>query len=104
MIKVSKLNKHFGALHVLKDVDMEVQAGEVVCLIGASGSGKSTLLHCINFLETAESGDVFIEDHLIDRKKDNLNKIRQEVGMVLQLFNLFPHKTGDTQRNGKPCI
>jgi len=93
VIKVSKLNKHFGPLHVLKDVDMEVKAGEVVCLIGASGSGKSTLLRCINFLETAQSGEIYIEGRLIDRKKDDLNKIRQEVGMVFQLFNLFPHKT-----------
>lgn len=93
MIQVRKLNKFFGSLQVLKDVDIKVAQGEVVCLIGASGSGKSTLLRCINFLETAESGEIIIEDRIIDRRKDDLNKIRQEVGMVFQLFNLFPHKT-----------
>lgn len=93
MIEVRKLNKSFGDLHVLKDVDMKVRQGEVVCLIGASGSGKSTLLRCINFLETAESGDILIGGRRIDRRADDLNRIRRDVGMVFQLFNLFPHKT-----------
>jgi polar amino acid transport system ATP-binding protein len=93
MIKVEKLNKSFGDLHVLKDVDLEVNQSDVVCLIGASGSGKSTLLRCLNFLEINNSGKVIIEGHEIDPKKDDLNLIRQQVGMVFQHFNLFPHKS-----------
>ncbi|MBE0466933.1 MAG: amino acid ABC transporter ATP-binding protein [Candidatus Desulforudis sp.] len=93
MIEVRRLNKSFGDLQVLKDVDLKVEKGEVVCLIGASGSGKSTLLRCINFLEQGQSGEIWIEGRLVEGKKDNLAKIRQEVGMVFQLFNLFPHKT-----------
>jgi len=77
---------------VLKDVDLKVAQGEVVCLIGASGSGKSTLLRCINFLERAQSGEIYIQGRLVNPGKDDLDKIRQEVGMVFQLFNLFPHK------------
>lgn len=93
MIRVKGLNKSFDSLHVLKDVDLEVARSEVICLIGASGSGKSTLLRCLNFLEKAEKGEIWIDGHRIDRKKDDLNLIRQEVGMVFQLFNLFPHKS-----------
>ena len=92
MIKVKGLNKHFGDLHVLKDVDMEVQESDVVCLIGASGSGKSTLLRCLNFLENAE-GEIAIDGKVINRKTMDLNILRQEVGMVFQHFNLFPHMT-----------
>ncbi len=92
MIEVRQLNKYFGDLHVLKDVDLKVAQGEVVCLIGASGSGKSTLLRCINFLERAQSGEIYIQGRLVNPGKDDLDKIRQEVGMVFQLFNLFPHK------------
>jgi len=93
MIKVEKLNKSFGDLHVLKDVDLEVQESDVVCLIGASGSGKSTLLRCLNFLEIKDSGKIFIEGKEVDPSKDNLNEYRQQVGMVFQHFNLFPHKS-----------
>ena len=92
MIKVKGLNKHFGDLHVLKDIDMEVQESDVVCLIGASGSGKSTLLRCLNFLEKSE-GDIIIDGKVIDHKKMDLNLLRQDVGMVFQHFNLFPHMT-----------
>jgi polar amino acid transport system ATP-binding protein len=92
VIEVRQLNKYFGDLHVLKDVDLKVAQGEVVCLIGASGSGKSTLLRCINFLERAQSGEIYIQGRLVNPGKDDLDKIRQEVGMVFQLFNLFPHK------------
>lgn len=93
MIKVEKLNKSFGDLHVLKDVDMTVEESEVVVLIGASGSGKSTLLRCLNFLEIKNGGKVIIEGEQIEPETHNLNKVRQRVGMVFQHFNLFPHKT-----------
>lgn len=92
MIKVRGLNKHFGDLHVLKDINLKVDESEVVVLIGASGSGKSTLLRCINFLEFAQSGEIVIADENIDPARTGLNRIRQEVGMVFQHFNLFPHK------------
>jgi polar amino acid transport system ATP-binding protein len=93
MIKIEKLNKSFGDLHVLKDVDMKVKESDVVVLVGASGSGKSTLLRCINFLEIKNSGNIIIEGESIEPKKHDLNKVRQKVGMVFQHFNLFPHKT-----------
>ncbi|MCA1031948.1 amino acid ABC transporter ATP-binding protein [Bacillus timonensis] len=93
MIEVKKLNKSFGDLHVLKDIDMTVKESDVVCLIGASGSGKSTLLRCLNFLEMKDSGKITLAGEEIDPSKHNLNEIRQKVGMVFQHFNLFPHKT-----------
>ena len=93
MIRVEKLNKSFGDLHVLKDIDLEVNESDVVVLIGASGSGKSTLLRCMNFLEIKNSGNVIIEGEAIDPKSNDLNKVRQRVGMVFQHFNLFPHKS-----------
>ncbi|MEI3605265.1 amino acid ABC transporter ATP-binding protein [Pseudogracilibacillus sp. SE30717A] len=93
VIEVQQLNKSFGSLHVLKDVDLEVKESEVVVLIGASGSGKSTLLRCINFLEINESGKIYLEGNKIDPKKDDLNKVRMRTGMVFQHFNLFPHMT-----------
>ncbi|MBF0706355.1 amino acid ABC transporter ATP-binding protein [Alkalihalobacillus hwajinpoensis] len=93
MIRVEKLNKSFGDLHVLKDIDLEVNESDVVVLIGASGSGKSTLLRCMNFLEIKNSGNVIIEGETIDPKRNDLNKVRQRVGMVFQHFNLFPHKS-----------
>lgn len=93
MIKVNQLNKSFGELNVLKNVDMSVKENEVVCLIGASGSGKSTLLRCLNFLEIKDSGTISIDGNEINLKTDDLNKVRQKVGMVFQHFQLFPHKT-----------
>jgi ABC-type polar amino acid transport system ATPase subunit len=93
MIKVDKLNKSFGKLHVLKDIDMTVKESDVVVLIGASGSGKSTLLRCLNFLEMKNSGTITIEGDKIEAKTHNLNNVRERVGMVFQHFNLFPHKT-----------
>nr|WP_305853259.1 amino acid ABC transporter ATP-binding protein [Halobacillus amylolyticus] len=93
MIRVDKLNKYFGDLHVLKDIDFNVKESEVVVLIGASGSGKSTMLRCLNFLEWRNSGEVIIRGKDVNPKKDNLNVVRQKVGMVFQHFNLFPHKT-----------
>ncbi|MGM8364524.1 amino acid ABC transporter ATP-binding protein [Virgibacillus sp. W0181] len=93
MIEMKNINKYFGKLHVLKDVDLEVKEKEVVVLIGASGSGKSTLLRCLNFLEIKQSGTIALEGKEVDLKKDDLNKIRMRTGMVFQHFNLFPHMT-----------
>lgn len=93
MIKVQNLSKSFGGLQVLKNIDLDVSDQEVVVLIGASGSGKSTLLRCLNFLETAEAGEITIGAEKINPAKTNLNKMREKVGMVFQHFNLFPHMT-----------
>ncbi|MEK5330620.1 amino acid ABC transporter ATP-binding protein [Lysinibacillus sp. FSL W8-0992] len=93
MIKINQLNKSFGDLHVLKNIDMTVYESDVVCLIGSSGSGKSTLLRCLNFLERKENGNIIIEGNEVNPRTDDLNKIREKVGMVFQNFNLFPHKT-----------
>ncbi|MCC2252196.1 amino acid ABC transporter ATP-binding protein [Virgibacillus sp. AGTR] len=93
MIKVNKLNKSFGNLHVLKNINLTVKESDVVVLVGASGSGKSTLLRCLNFLEIKNSGQIIIEGEQIEKDTHDLNKIRQKVGMVFQHFNLFPHMT-----------
>ncbi|USD81039.1 amino acid ABC transporter ATP-binding protein [Bacillus safensis] len=93
MIRVEKLNKYFGELHVLKDIDLTVYENDVVVLIGASGSGKSTLLRCMNFLEIKNNGDIIIDGSPVHPKRDQLNEMRQKIGMVFQHFNLFPHKT-----------
>lgn len=93
MIQIKNLNKSFGNLRVLKEINMEVHESDVVVLVGASGSGKSTLLRCMNFLEKKESGKILIGGDLIEPDTHNLNKIRERVGMVFQHFNLFPHKT-----------
>ncbi|MCM3148118.1 amino acid ABC transporter ATP-binding protein [Bacillus sp. FSL W8-1143] len=93
LIRVEKLNKHFGELHVLKDIDLTVYENDVVVLIGASGSGKSTLLRCMNFLEIKNDGEIVIDGSPVHPKRDQLNEMRQKIGMVFQHFNLFPHKT-----------
>ena len=95
VIKISNVNKYYGDLHVLKDVNLEVADGEVLVLLGPSGSGKSTLLRTINGLEDIQSGEVFIHGELFNsEKKVSLpGKKRAEVGMVFQHFNLYPHKT-----------
>lgn len=93
MIRVVNLHKSFGHLHVLRGVNFSVAPSEVVCVIGPSGSGKSTLLRCINQLEKADSGHIYIDNEELTHPKTDINKIRQQVGMVFQLFNLFPHKT-----------
>lgn len=92
-VKVTQLYKSFGELKVLCGIDLEVFEGEVVCLIGPSGSGKSTLLRCLNRLEEPTSGDIIIDDNDIVGKKVNINKIRENIGMVFQQFNLFEHMT-----------
>lgn len=93
VIKINGLVKEFGNLKVLKGITTEVKEGEVISIIGPSGSGKSTFLRCINKLEEASSGELFINGQNILNKKVDINKVREEVGMVFQHFNLFPHKT-----------
>lgn len=93
IILIENLHKSFGHLEVLKGIDLQIYKGEVVALIGASGSGKSTLLRCINRLETVTSGNVIVDDIKLDNSVKNISKVRQEVGMVFQQFNLFPHMT-----------
>lgn len=93
MIKINTLNKSFGDLHVLKDIDLTVNESDVVCLIGSSGSGKSTLLRCLNFLEKRDNGKIIIEGEEVTPETHDINEVRQKVGMVFQHFNLFPHKT-----------
>lgn len=90
-VKAEKLRKHFGNLEVLKEINMEVHEGEVVCLIGPSGSGKSTFLRCLNFLEEPTAGTIIVDDYNLTDKKADINKIRENIGMVFQQFNLFPH-------------
>ena len=92
-IKIEELEKSFGDLHVLKGIDLEVNRGEVVCIIGASGSGKSTLLRCINLLEEADSGHIWFDGQDLMDLKVNLNALRQKIGMVFQGFNLFNNKS-----------
>ncbi len=93
MIRVRGLHKHFGPLHVLKGIDLDVEQSEVVVLIGPSGSGKSTLLRCLNFLELSQEGTIELLGRSVDPRKDDLDKVREHVGMVFQHFNLFPHMT-----------
>lgn len=93
ILEVAGLNKSFGALHVLKDIDLSVQPEELVFIIGPSGSGKSTLLRCCNRLEEYDSGRVLVEGVDIGAPGVNLNAIRQKIGMVFQSFNLYPHMT-----------
>jgi polar amino acid transport system ATP-binding protein/glutamine transport system ATP-binding protein len=91
MIVVKDLHKRFGSVEVLKGVDCRVDLQEVVCVIGPSGSGKSTFLRCLNGLESITSGTVKVNGHLITDSKTDINVVRQQVGMVFQHFNLFPH-------------
>ena len=93
MVNVKGVNKHFGHLHVLKDVSLDVARGEVVVIIGPSGSGKSTLLRCLNYLEPVQSGEIRVDGIRLDHHKTNIRKVRAEVGIVFQSFNLFPHLT-----------
>ncbi|SHR60060.1 polar amino acid ABC transporter ATPase [Mycobacteroides abscessus subsp. abscessus] len=93
MIKVSNLKKSFGTNEVLKNINAEIQPQEVVVVIGPSGSGKSTFLRCLNLLESVTDGHVYIEGVDLTDKSVNINKVRENVGMVFQQFNLFPHKT-----------
>jgi len=103
IVKAEKVNKHFGSLHVLRDIDLEVRRNEVVVIIGPSGSGKSTFLRCINHLEKINSGHIYVNGHmigyhdrngrLVEDSERNIARQRAEIGMVFQRFNLFPHLT-----------
>jgi polar amino acid transport system ATP-binding protein len=93
VIRVSALSKRFGALSVLQGIDCEIGAQEVVCVIGPSGSGKSTFLRCLNGLEEATQGQVWVHGTPVHDPGTDLNALRSEIGMVFQRFNLFPHKT-----------
>lgn len=93
LLKIENLAKNFGDLQVLKDVSLDVQEGEVICIIGPSGSGKSTFLRCMNFLETPTSGKLVYDGKNMLDKKVNKRSIRMEIGMVFQRFNLFPNYT-----------
>src|SRR5688500_14403013 len=103
MIRLEEVNKSFGQVSVLRDVSLQVNAGEVVCVIGPSGAGKSTMLRCINYLEPINSGTIYIEGRPVFRYIQNgkvvidsdrrIEQVRAQVGMVFQSFNLFPHFT-----------
>ena len=93
MISIQGVNKHFGALHVLKDINLDVQRGQVVVVLGPSGSGKSTLCRTINRLETIDSGTIAIDGETLPSEGRKLAQLRSDVGMVFQSFNLFAHKT-----------
>ena len=93
MIEFRQVNKWFGALHVLKDIDLTIAAGSVVVICGPSGSGKSTLIRCINRLETIQSGDITVDGQSIADANLDPAKLRAKVGMVFQSFNLYPHMT-----------
>ncbi|MCC3770310.1 amino acid ABC transporter ATP-binding protein [Streptomyces sp. UNOC14_S4] len=93
LIELRNVNKHYGQLHVLKDIDLTVGRGEVVVIIGPSGSGKSTLCRTINRLEPVESGTITLDGHPLPEEGRELARLRAEVGMVFQSFNLFAHKT-----------
>ena len=92
-ISVKNLKKNFGSLEVLKDISLEVTEGEVVVLIGPSGSGKSTLLRCLNQLEKVTSGQIIVDGYDVTDKQTDINKVRENIGMVFQHFNLFNHLT-----------
>ena len=93
ILKIRNLSKSFGELEVLKDINVEIEEGEVISVIGPSGSGKSTFLRCINLLDTPNSGTITYEGNIVNEKGYDKRKLHTEVGMVFQRFNLFPHKT-----------
>ncbi|HLU11217.1 MAG TPA: amino acid ABC transporter ATP-binding protein [Oceanobacillus sp.] len=93
MIRIVDVSKHFGRVHALNHVSLDVYPGEVVVIIGPSGSGKSTLLRCINRLETIDTGEIWVDGIHMNHSATNINRVREEVGMVFQQFNLFPNLT-----------
>jgi len=93
VIEFRDVNKWFGSLHVLKDINLKIDAGAVVVVCGPSGSGKSTLIRCINRLESIQSGEIIVDDQRLSEPKLDSSKLRTQVGMVFQSFNLYPHMT-----------
>lgn len=93
MIEFNNVNKHYGALHVLQDINLTIAKGEVVVVCGPSGSGKSTLIRTINRLEAIDSGDILVNGHSVYDRSRQLNQLRQQIGFVFQQFNLYPHLT-----------
>ena len=93
MLKINNLHKSFGDLHVLKGIDLQIDKGEIIAIVGPSGSGKSTVLRCMNLLEEPTEGEIIFEGNNITGPKVNIDKVRQRIGMVFQNFNLFPHMT-----------
>ncbi len=93
MISFKKVNKWFGKLHVLQDIDLEVAKGEVMVVCGPSGSGKSTLIRCVNRLEPIQKGELIVDGMKVHDKKANMTQIRAEIGIIFQSFNLYPHMT-----------
>ncbi|TLM80210.1 MAG: amino acid ABC transporter ATP-binding protein [Actinobacteria bacterium] len=93
VVRIKGLKKAFGDNAVLREVDLEVERGEVVVILGPSGSGKSTMLRCVNRLEEPTGGEIWFEDTLVNDPKTNINQVREKIGMVFQSFNLFPHLT-----------
>lgn len=93
MIKFQKINKWYGDLHVLQDIDLEISRGEVIVVCGPSGSGKSTLIRCINGLEPTQKGELVVDKISVHDSKVNLTKLRAEIGFIFQQFNLYPHMT-----------
>jgi len=93
MIELKKVHKSFGDLEVLKGIDLTVQKGEVLSVIGGSGSGKSTMLYCINAIENIQKGQIIVDGVSVHDKNTNINKLRQKIGMVFQQWNSFPHLT-----------
>jgi len=93
MISFKNVNKWYGDLHVLNDINLEVDQGEVVVVCGPSGSGKSTLIRCINRLEPIQEGELVVDGMMVHDKKTNMTKVRAEIGFVFQSFNLYPHMT-----------
>jgi polar amino acid transport system ATP-binding protein len=92
-VRMEGVNKWYGAFHALKDIELSVKTGERIVICGPSGSGKSTLIRCINQLETVQKGRIVVDDHDLTAGGKNVDKVRQETGMVFQQFNLFPHMT-----------
>ena len=92
IIEIENVHKHFGMIHALRGVNLKIDKGEVIVIIGPSGSGKSTLLRCVNRLEAYDEGRIVVDGHVLDDTK-NINIVRQEIGMVFQSFNLFSHLT-----------
>ncbi|WP_345357499.1 amino acid ABC transporter ATP-binding protein [Actinoallomurus liliacearum] len=113
MVKAENVHKRFGRLHVLQGIDLEVQSGEVMCVIGPSGSGKSTFLRCINHLEKIDGGRLWVDGHLVgyrqrgerlhEMREKEIASQRRDIGMVFQRFNLFPHMTALENVMEAPC-